>query len=113
MNNRQDGRGPVDDINLDGRGYPTGDDGIVWGTYDRRQAEIIRNALRTQRITCDLKERESGGVILHLLYIDDRKTTGDAVDFIWKDSSGLRLKPDWHYQDGEVNRSFEQWLGGI
>jgi hypothetical protein len=36
----------------------------------------------------------------------------DAVDFIWREASGLRLQPDWHYPMGSANDSFDKWING-
>lgn len=84
----------------------------MWATFDFKQADIIRNVLLTQRITCELKEMKTNDRQLHLLRIADVADLAEAMDFIWRESSGLRLKPDWSYADGEINKSFEQWLGG-
>lgn len=112
MENHQTGRGPVAELELDTNGYPTGNDGTVWATFDVRQADIIRNALLTQRISCELKEVKTKTKPLYVLRIADVMELAEAMDFIWRESSGLRLKPDWSYADGEINKSFEQWLGG-
>jgi hypothetical protein len=112
VENRQRGRSPVDALDLDADGYPTGNDGTVWATFDFRQADIIRNALLTQRITCELKEMKTHDKPLHLLHIADVMELAEAIDFIWRDNGGLRLQPDWSYADGEINKSFEQWLSG-
>lgn len=99
-------------ISLDARGYPTGKDGTVWATFDIRQAEIIRNALLTQRIACELRNTKLDGKALYLLRLDGERELEEAMEFIWKDKGGLRLLPDWSYRKGEVNRSFERWLNG-
>jgi hypothetical protein len=112
LNDPQAGGSPNDKLHLDGNGYPTGQGGIVWGTFDRRQAEIIRNALLAQRIACEFRETTQDGKTLHLLRVAEGSGEREAMDFIWREGSGLRLKPDWSYAEGEVNRSFEQWLGG-
>jgi hypothetical protein len=99
-------------LSLDTRGYPTGQHGIVWATYDHRQADIIRNALLTQRIACELKTTKLDGRMLYLLGVADERGVEEAMDFVWRDKGGLRLIPDWSYMEGETNRSFEQWLNG-
>ena len=104
---------PENVLHLDTEGYPTGQDGAVWATYDLRQAEIIRNALLTQRIACELREVQFDGKSLHLLHVTGDRESSEAMDFIWKDASGLRLKPDWHYPDGSANKSFAGWLNGV
>ena len=40
------------------------------------------------------------------------KDINPVIEFIWKSESGLRLKPDWVYPAGEINKSFELWLSG-
>ncbi|HET6273990.1 MAG TPA: hypothetical protein VFG32_13510 [Bacteroidota bacterium] len=110
--NHQTTRSPENKFELDTTGYPTGKDGTVWATYDLRQAEIIRNALLTQHIGCKLKEIRLAGKALHFLHVAGEKELEEAMGFIWRDASGLRLKPDWSYADGEVNKSFELWLSG-
>ena len=112
MKNRQADRRPENEIDLDATGYPTGRDGLVWATYDARQADIIRNALLAQHITCEIRDISQNEKALYLLHIADERTREDSLNFIWRDKSGLRLKPDWSYADGEINKSFEQWLGG-
>lgn len=104
--------GPFSGLDLDPKGYPTGNDGTVWATFDPRQADIIRNALLHQRITCEVKETVVQNKPLHVLRVIDTGESAEAIDFIWRDNSGLRLRPDWCYRDGEINTSFEQWLGG-
>jgi hypothetical protein len=99
-------------IPLDARGYPTGKDGTVWATFDLRQAEIIRNALLTQRIACELRNSKLDGKALYLLRLAGEGELEEAMQFIWKDKGGLRLLPDWSYREGEVNKSFERWLSG-
>lgn len=100
-------------LSLDTNGHPSGKDSIVWATYDLRQAEIIRNALLTQRISCGQREMKLDGKMLHLLHVADEGELNEAMDFIWRDSSGLRLKPDWKYPEGTVNKSLEGWLSGL
>jgi hypothetical protein len=113
VEDRQTGRKPEKEIELDSTGYPTGKNGIVWGTFDVRQAEIIRNALLTQRIVCELRERKLNNTTLHLLHVADEREMHEAMEFIWKDAGGLRLKPDWSYPEGIVNKSFKGWLNGL
>ena len=47
-----------------------------------------------------------------LLNITNDSDIIDAIDFIWRSKTGLRLKPDWTYSEDEKNKSFEQWLSG-
>ena len=90
--------------------YLLGKDGIVWATYDKRQADIIQTTLLTQNISVQLEEEYLGKQILFLLRVNDKNELANAIDFIWKSSGGLNLKPDWHYPNGQKNTSFERWL---
>jgi len=85
---------------------------IVWATYDLRQAEIIQSTLVAQHINCEVKTISIKNENMFLISINNENETIDAIDFIWKSKDGLRLKPDWHYDKGEINKSFEQWLSG-
>jgi hypothetical protein len=87
-----------------------GKEGIVWASYDMRQVEIIKNALFAQNINAELKTSSLGKYKLFHLKISNTKDISDAVDFIWRSKTGLRLKPDWNYPEGTTNKSFEQWL---
>jgi hypothetical protein len=100
-------------LSLDKNGYPTGEDGTVWATYDLRQAETIRNALIAQHIDCTLKEGNLRRKILYLLHVGGGKELDDAMNFVWRDSGGLRLQPDWHYSIGSENESFDKWINGL
>ncbi|MBK7631829.1 MAG: hypothetical protein IPJ23_14205 [Ignavibacteriales bacterium] len=99
-------------VSFEENDFLTGKSGIVWATYDLRQAEIIQSALIAQHINCEIKPLilEKGNLLL--MRITNEKEIKDAVDFIWKSNDGLRLKPDWAYADGKTNKSFEQWLTG-
>ncbi|HEX9252351.1 MAG TPA: hypothetical protein VF870_08920 [Ignavibacteriaceae bacterium] len=90
--------------------FLNGKEGIVWASYDMRQIEIIKNALFAQNINAELKPRSLGKYKIFLLKINNNKDISDAVDFIWRSKTGLRLKPDWNYPEGTTNKSFEQWL---
>ena len=92
--------------------FISGKDGVVWATYNSRQAEIIRNALLALQINSEIHEIQSSNDNIHLIKVTSEKEINDAVDFIWRGSSGLRLKPDWSYSEGETNKSFELWLSG-
>jgi hypothetical protein len=88
----------------------SGIDGFVWATKDICQADIIINALKVQNIEAEIvnTENENGGLyFIKVFREEDIKT---VIEFIQNDSSGLRLKPDWNYPDGEPNQSFEQWI---
>lgn len=99
-------------ISFDENEFLTGKDNTVWATYDLRQAEIIQNTLLAQNIGSEIKKIDLGKKEISLIYLTSNSDIIDAVDFIWKSDSGLRLKPDWSYPSGETNKSFEQWLSG-
>jgi len=99
-------------ISLDESDFLSGKNGIVWATYDLRQAEIIKSALVAQHISSVLRMFPFGNEEMFLISITNEFDINDAIDFIWRDDTGLRLKPDWDYQEGETNKSFEQWLSG-
>lgn len=99
-------------ISFDENDFLSGKGGIVWATYDLRQAEIIHNTLLAQDIYSEVKRINPGNKEMFLIRIANESDTSDSMDFIWRHNSGLRLKPDWHFPDGEINRSFEQWLSG-
>jgi hypothetical protein len=102
---------PIDiDISLNEHTLVSGQYGIVWATYDLRQAEVLSNALLAQNITSVIRKIELEEGNLLLIRIDNEKDIGEAMDFIWRKEDGLRLKPDWSYNDGEPNTSFEKWL---
>ncbi len=92
--------------------FLSGRDGIVWGSYDLRQIEIIKNALFAQNIITDVNPTNLGNRKIFLLSVINKTEADDAISFIWKSKSGLRLKPDWSYLNGKPNKSFEQWLNG-
>ena len=104
---------PIDiDISIDEQTLISGEYGIVWATWDQRQAEVIFNALLAQNIASSIGRIELDNSTLLLTKVNNRKDTGEAMDFIWRKETGLRLKPDWSYPFGEPNRSFEKWLNG-
>jgi hypothetical protein len=92
--------------------YLNGSTGIVWATYHLRQAETIKAALLAQNIACDLREHSLPGARLYLLSIPEAREVAAAVDFIWREPSGLRLRPDWWYPAGAENESFKKWING-
>jgi hypothetical protein len=89
-----------------------GTDGIVWATIDSRQAEIIHSSLLAQHINSEVKSLKLAEEQLFIIKIINENDINDAIDFIWQSRSGLRLKPDWVYPEGEKNKSFEKWLSG-
>ena len=84
----------------------------MWATYSMRQAEIIHNTLLAQNINSEINNINIGKEKLFLLKVTNQPDINEAIDFIWKGGSGLNLKPDWTYSEGETNKSFEQWLSG-
>ncbi len=89
-----------------------GKNGFVWATTESRQAEVIQSTLFAQHINSEIKSVSLEEYVLFMIKVPNENDIKDAVDFIWQSRSGLRLKPDWVYPQGEKNKSFEQWLGG-
>jgi hypothetical protein len=100
------------EISMDEQILVSGEYGIVWASWDLRQVEVIHNALLAQNITSAIGKIELDEGFLLMIIIDNKKDIGEALDFIWRKETGLRLKPDWSYPDGEPNKSFEKWLNG-
>ncbi len=90
--------------------FLSGKNGIIWATYDIRQAEILHRALLAQDINTEIKKTDVENSELFLIKITSHSDQNDAMDFIWKSESGLNLKPDWTYSEGEKNKSFDKWL---
>ncbi len=90
--------------------YLNGKQGIIWATYYSTQAETIQSALMAQNISCDIVKEINEGSLLYLLVIGDAGDIETAIDFVWRERSGLCLQPDWAYPQGEENRSFKKWL---
>jgi hypothetical protein len=99
-------------ISFDENIFLSGINGIVWATYDKRQAEIIHNTLLVQNFESEIIRIDLGKESILTIKIIHTKDINDVIDFIWKSHGGLRLKPDWTYPDKESNKSFEQWLSG-
>jgi hypothetical protein len=99
-------------LTIDENIFLSGKNGIVWATYDSRQADIIQNTLLAQQINCEIKKISFDTEVIFLIVITNQNEVMDAIDFIWKSDSGLRLNPDWSYPNGGKNKSFEQWLNG-
>ena len=93
--------------------YLHGSTGIVWATYHLRQAETIKAALLAQSIGCEVREQSFPGARLYLLRIPEAHDAPAAIDFIWREDSGMRLKPDWDYPAGAENKSFRKWIEEI
>lgn len=79
--------------------YLNGENGIVWATHDQHQAEVVCGALKAQEIACEIREMRLEGISLHLVRIAHPEKVAAAMDFIWRDDTGLKLQPDWHYPD--------------
>ena len=47
---------------------------------------------------------------LYLIFIENPKEIEKAIDFIWRDEAGLKLKLDWYYPINKENESFNKWL---
>ncbi len=104
---------PVDIvISIDEQILVSGEYGIVWASWDQRQIDVLHNALLAQNIISAIGKMELDEGFLLLIIIDNKKDIVEALDFIWRKETGLRLKPDWSYPVGEPNRSFEKWLNG-
>ena len=99
-------------VSYDEEDFLSGKNGIVWATYDIRQAEILHRALLAQDINIEIKKTEVEKRELYLIKVTGLSDRSEAIDFIWKSYSGLNLKPDWTYSENEINKSFEQWLSG-
>jgi hypothetical protein len=93
--------------------YLNGENEIVWATHDQHQAEVICGTLRAQDIACEIQEKRLDGTRLHLIRITHPEKVTAAMDFIWRDESGLKLQPDWHYPAGSENESFQRWVNDV
>jgi hypothetical protein len=96
-------------ITFEAADYLSGTEGIVWATYDSEQAELLRSTLQVQNISCEVREQELTERALYLIYVSDPQDAETAMDFIWRDDSGLRLQPDWQYPAGAENESIKKW----
>ena len=99
-------------ITFDESDFLSGKNGIVWATYNLRQVEVIHSALLAQHLGSEVKNIGFGKDDMFLINITNASDINEAIDFIWRSYSGLRLKPDWTYPDKESNKSFELWLNG-
>lgn len=97
-------------IKIDVNDFLSGKNNIVWATYELRQAEIIGNSLLAQNISSEIEEIKIGKNEMFLIRLNKINDVDEAINFIWKSESGLRLKPDWSYSQGESNKSFEIWV---
>ena len=87
-----------------------GSNGIVWETHSRFQVETIKNALLAQNIFNEIKESNLEDKKLYQIFIHDMDEIEKAIDFIWREKAGLRLKLDWQYAANKENESFNKWL---
>jgi hypothetical protein len=71
--------------------FLNGVDGIVWATYDPLQAETIRGALLVQHISFEAQQLKLDEWLLHLIKVINPDEAQSAIDFIWRDASGMRL----------------------
>ncbi|NCS88760.1 MAG: hypothetical protein AUK34_02305 [Ignavibacteria bacterium CG2_30_36_16] len=99
-------------IEFDTNDFLSGENRIVWATYEMRQAEIIGNSLFAQNISSEIEKTKIGSSEIYLIRLNKDDDINEAINFIWKSESGLRLKPDWSYPKLEKNKSFESWLNG-
>jgi hypothetical protein len=99
-------------IAFDENDFLSGKNGVVWASYDQRQVDIIKNALNAQNISTEIMMKNLGTSKIFLLLINNQNDLNETIDFIWKHRNGLCLRPDWLYPNGEINKSFEQWLSG-
>jgi hypothetical protein len=99
-------------IVLDAPDFLHGSDGAIWATYDREQAEIVLGALQSQQIAAELREILLQDNRLYVLHVRDPAKAEAAMDFVWRDASGLQLQPDWCYPAGAANESFLRWTEG-
>ena len=87
-----------------------GSNGIVWATYSSFQAETIKNALLAQNIFSEIRISNIEDKSLYLIFIQNLEEMEKAIDFIWREEAGLRLKLDWQYSANKENESFNKWL---
>ena len=90
--------------------FINGSNGIVWATFSRLQIETIKNALLVQNIFGEIRTSNLEDKKLYLIFIQDQEEKEKAIDFIWREESGLRLKLDWQYSANNGNESFNKWL---
>lgn len=97
-------------LTYDPADFINGSNGIVWATYSQLQVETIKNALLVQNIFSEIRISSLEDKNLHLIFIQNPKEIEKAIDFIWRDEAGLRLKLDWYYSINKENESFNKWL---
>ena len=84
--------------------------GIVWATHSQFQVETIQNALTVQNVLSEIRISNLKEKRLYLIFIQNLEEKEKAIDFIWREESGLRLKLDWQYSANKENESFNKWL---
>lgn len=99
-------------LTYDDADFLNGPNGIVWATYSRLQVETIKNALLVQNIFSEIRISNLEGKKLYLIFIQNSEEVESAIDFIWREEAGLRLKLDWQYSANNENESFNKWLSG-
>lgn len=99
-------------LSYEERDFLNGVNGIVWATYDRLQAETIQNALLVQNIFSEARQLELDDWLLYQLFIPRTEDVEKAIDFIWRDTTGMRLQPDWWFPAQAENESFRKWING-
>jgi len=87
-----------------------GSKGVVWATHNQLQVETIKNALLVQNILSEIRTTDLDGKCLYLIFIENLAEIEKAIDFIWREEGGLRLKLDWYYSVNKENKSFNKWL---
>lgn len=97
-------------LTYDDTDFLNGSNGIVWATYSQFQAETIKNALLVQNIFSEIRISDLEGKKLYLIFIQNSDEVESAIDFIWREEAGLRLKLDWQYSANKENESFNKWL---
>ena len=90
--------------------FLNGSNGIVWATYSEFQVETIKNALLVQNILSEIRISNLTDKKLYLIFIQNSEEVESAIDFIWREEAGLRLKLDWQYSANKENESFNKWL---
>nr|NIV94874.1 hypothetical protein [candidate division KSB1 bacterium] len=66
--------------------------------------------LLAQSIACEVHEQPLEAGRLYVLRVSEPRKVGEAMDFIWRDDTGLKLLPDWTYPAGGENESFQKWV---
>ena len=90
--------------------FVKGTEGIVWATHSQFQVETIQNALLVQNVFSEIRISNLEEKMLYLIFIENLEEKEKAIDFIWREESGLRLKLDWQYSANKENESFNKWL---